>query len=188
MDAQAYIDEMRAKKRRNGIIGAVVAVILAIIILPGLFRDDGFSEKDLERVLSKVPELALTDPEKALADTILEPDTFRNALSYDLTGSTSFTPEEVQDIIAPVLPEDAEIMEIRVQGAVVYLDFQTESLRTMLEYVDADRSGSVDQIRKAVAPLEPQPEPFVPKSLAYYQISYDIRTGETTLLAIEDFS
>lgn len=188
MDAQAYIDEMRAKKRRNLIIGVVVVVILAIIILPGLFRDDGFSEGDLNAVLAQVPELALTKAEKDLADTILEPETFRNELTYDLTGSTTFTLEEVQDIIAPVIPMDAQILDIWVQGAVVCIDYQTENMRTILEYVDADRSGTVDQIRKAVAPLEPQPEPFVPKSLAFYQISYDIRTGETELLAIEDFS
>ena len=179
MDAQAYIDELRAKKRRNLIIGIALAMILAIIILPGLFKKDGFTQKDLENALAQVPELALTDVEKALADTILEPETFRNELTYDLTGSTSFTFEEVEYIIAPVIPMDVQILDIWVQGAVVCIDYQTENMRTILEYVDADRSGTVDQIRKAVTPTESQ---------ALYQISYDIRTGETKLLTIEDFS
>lgn len=188
MDAQDYIDELQAKKRRNRIIGVVIAVILAALILPGLFKKDGFTREDLENTLVKVPELALTQAEHDLANTILEPDTFRSKLTYDLTGSTAFTFAEVEAIIAPVVPADAEILDIFVQGAVVCIDFQTEHIRTILEYVDADRSGSVDQIRKSVAPLEPQPEPFAPKSLAFYQISYDIRTEETKLLAVEDFS
>lgn len=38
MEAQDYIDELNAKKRRNLIIGVAVAVIVAIIILPGQFK------------------------------------------------------------------------------------------------------------------------------------------------------
>lgn len=188
MDAQAYIDEMRAKQRRNLIIGVVVVVILAIIIVPGFFKEEGYNEADLAAALDAVPELALTDSEKALADTILEPDTFRSKLTYDLTGSTTFTMEEVKEIIEPVLPEDAAINEIGVQGAVVYIDYRTGDLRIVLEYVDADRSGTVDQIRKAVSHLEDQPEPLVPVSLDLFQISWDVRTENAKLLAVENFS
>lgn len=53
MDAQAYIDEMRAKKRRNLIIGAVIALILAAMILPGLFGKKGPDEEDLEAALTR---------------------------------------------------------------------------------------------------------------------------------------
>lgn len=183
MDAQDYIDQIRAKKRRNLIIGIAVAVMIALTLLPRLFE----KEPDLDALLAKMPELALTQAETDLADTILEPDTFRNALSYDALNITTFTLEEVQDIITPVLPEDAEIMEIGVNGAVVYIDYCAENMRTILEYVDPDRSGTVDQIRKAIAPLEPQPEPFAAESQGFYQITYNIRTGETKLLESLDF-
>lgn len=183
MDAQDYIDQIRAKKRRNLIIGIAVAVVLVLTMLPRLFE----KEPDLDAVLAEMPELALTQAEKDLADTILVPETFRNALSYDAANITTYTLEEVRHIIAPVLPENAEIMEIGVNGAVVYIDYCTDDLRTILEYVDPDRSGSVDHIRKAVAPLETSQEPFAAGAESFYQITYDIRTGETKLLESMDF-
>lgn len=183
MDAQDYINEVRAKKRWNLIIGIVIAVIIALTMLPRLFE----KEPDLNTALAQMPRLALTQAEKDLADTLLEPETFRSALSYDALTVTTFTLDEVQDIIAPVLPEDAEVMEISVNGAVVCIDYISGDLRVILEYVDPDRSGSVDHIRKAVAPLESQPEPFAPKSQGFYQITYNIRTGETKLLESMEF-
>ena len=184
MDAQAYIDELKAKKRRRRILAIVISVLVLLFMLPDIlaFWGVGGQEPELDTLLTLVPELELTQAEKDLADTILEPEIFRHALTYDATGYVAFTPDEVWELIAPVIPEGAAINEIRVQGAVICIDFQTGDLRTILEYVDPDRSGTVDQIRKAVAPLEPQPEPFTPESQGFYQISFDIRTGETTVL------
>lgn len=190
MDAQDYIDEMRARQRRNLIIGIAVAVILALIMVPRILSLFGVGDDlpDLETALAEMPELALTEAEIGLADTILEPDIFRNALTYEATGVTTFALEEVQEIIAPVLPEQGEIIEIGVQGAVVYIDYRTEGLRTTLEYVDADRSGSVDRIHKSVAQEEAQSGPLVPESQNFCQVRYTVATGETALVEFYDFS
>lgn len=79
----------------------------------------------------------------------------------------------MRGIIGAVLPENAQINAIGVRGAVVYIDYQESSRRVVLEYIDPDRSGSVDQIRKTVSLTE---------SGDFFQISYDIRTGKTSLL------
>lgn len=150
-EAQGYIDALHAKKRRNLIIGVVIAVILALLLVPRVLSlFDGPEYLDEETVLARIPALALTQAEKELADTILESETFRSALTYEATGVTAFSIEEVGDIIAPILPEDAVIEQIGVQGAVIYIDYSTRDLRAILEYVDADRSGTVDRVSKAV--------------------------------------
>ena len=149
--AQGYIDALHAKKRRNLIIGVVIAVILALLLVPrvlSLFDEPEYLDE--ATVLARVPALALTQAEMELAETILESDAFRSALTYEATGVTTFTAEEVGDIVAPILPEDAVIEQIGVQGAVIYIDYSTRDLRVILEYVDADRSGTVDRVSKAV--------------------------------------
>lgn len=168
--AQSYIDAVHAAKKRNLIIAAVVIVLLAVIMVPKLL---GGSEPEyLEE--SQVPAaLILTDAEKALAGTILEPDTFRKALTYDAIGTTTYTLEEVADIIAPVIPEVASINRIGVQGAVIFIDYDVAGQRIVLEYVDPDRSGVVDQIRKRV---------FAEKC---YMAAYNVAAGETKYSLIE---
>lgn len=91
-EAQGYIDALRAQKRRNLIIGVVVGVILAIFIIPRLLSMLGTDTEylDEESVLARVPALALTGAEKDLADTILETDTFRSALTYEAAGVAIF--------------------------------------------------------------------------------------------------
>lgn len=171
MDAQDYIDAIRAKKRRNLIIGVVIAVILGFFMVPRFLSMFGADTEylDEDTVLAQAPALALTGAEKELADRILEFDAFRDALTYEATGVTRFEYEDVQDILSPVLPADATVMEIGVQGAVIYMDYQSGARRVILEYVDADRSGTIDRIHKGVAST----------GQGVYYLQHTVRTGET---------
>ena len=173
MDAQDYIDELQAKKRRNRIIGiAVAAVCLLIFLIAFAGRNDG--ELSEAEALERVPSLALTDAELALADTILEHEDFRNALSYDIAeNTTAFSPEETETVIGSVIPADGEVTQVCVAGAVVVIDYRQPQHRIILEYVDADRSGTVDQIRKSLAPL------IDGVSTGCFQVNYNLTTGKT---------
>lgn len=152
MEAQDYIDELNARKRRNLVIGVAVAAACLLLFLMAFAGGNGkLTEAE---ALERVPMLALTDAELALADTILEHADFRNALSYDLVDNTiTFTPEDVADVIGSVIPADAEVTQVCVTGAVVTIAYTQPQFQILLEYADADRSGTVDQIRKSLTPL-----------------------------------
>ena len=172
MDTQAYIDEMRAKKRRNGIIGAVVAAACLLLFMIA-FAGGNDGELSQAEALDRVPALAFTDAELALADTILDHEGFRNALSYDLVeNTTTFTLEETEAVIGSVIPDDGNIIDICVAGAVVIIRYIQPQHQIYLEYADADRSGTVDQIRKTLAPL------INGTSTGCYQVDYNLTTGK----------
>ena len=172
MDAQDYIDDLQAKKRRNLIIGIAVAAACLLIFLIAFSggNDHELSEAD---ALDRVPGLALTGAELALADTILDNEQICNALSYDIAeNTTAFSTEDVKEIIAPVIPADAEVTQVCVSGAVVIISYAQPQHRIILEYVDADRSGTVDQICKTLTPL------IDGVSTGRYRVSCNLTTGK----------
>lgn len=172
MDAQDYIDELNAKKQRNITIGVVVVVACLLLFLMAFAGGNGGELTEAE-ALDRVPGLELTEAELALADTILEYEDFRNALSYDLVeNTTTFTLQETEAVIGSVIPADGNIIDICVSGAVVIIRYIQPQHQIYLEYVDADRSGTVDQIRKTLAPL------IDGTSKGCYQVDYNLTTGK----------
>ena len=59
-----------------------------------------------------------------------------------------------------------------VIGAVVVIDYRQPQHRIILEYVDADRSGTVDSIRKTLTPV------IDGVSTGLYQVNYNLSTGK----------
>ena len=172
MNAQDYIDELRAKKRRNLIIGTVVIAVCVILFLMA-FAGGNDTQLTEAEALDRVPGLALTEAELALADTILDHEDFRNALSYDLVeNTTTFTPEETEAVIGSVIPADGEVTEVCVAGAVVTIAYTQPQHQILLEYADADRSGTVDQIRKSLTPL------IDGAASGCYRVDYNLTTGK----------
>ena len=160
-------------KGKTGRFVLVVVLIAAVIFfaLLGWGKDGELTE---EEALSRVPSLALTEEELALAETILDYDDFRNALNYDLVdNSTAFSIEEAWDIYSSVIPENAEVTEVSVAGAVVIIDYTQPQHRIILEYADADRSGTVDQVRKTLTPI------IDDVSTGRYQVDQNLSTGKT---------
>ena len=170
-----YIAQVHAQKRKKTIIGVSISVVCVLLLL-FIFVDNSAKGAVLDEVtaLNCAPALALTEEELALADTILDHDDFRNALNYDLVeNSTAFSYEEIQAVIGPVIPENAEVTEVAVAGAVVIIDYRLPQYRIILEYVDADRSGIVDQIRKSLTPM------IDGVSTGCYQVDHNLTTGKT---------
>ena len=177
MDEQSvdYIAQVHAAKKRKTIIGIVAAVLCLLLIL-FIFTDNSEKGVVLDEVtaLNLAPALALTEEELALADTILDHDIFRNALSYDMVeNSTVFSLEETEAVIGAVIPEGAAVDEIAVIGAVVVIDCRLAPYRCILEYVDADRSGQVDSIRKSIVPI------IDGTSTGIYVLSHNFTTGKS---------
>ena len=160
-------------KGKTGRFVLVVVLIAAVIFFALLSwgKDGKLTE---EEALSRVPSLALTAEELALAETILDYDDFHNALNYDLVdNSTAFSIEETWDVYSAVIPENATVTEVAVAGAVVIIDYTQPQHRIILEYADADRSGTVDQIRKSLAPI------IDGVSTGRYQVDQNLSTGKT---------
>ena len=171
-----YIAQVHAQKRKRIIVSVSISVVCVLLLL-FIFVDNSEKGAVLDEVtaLNCAPALALTEEELALAETILDYDDFRNALNYDLVdNSTAFSIEETWDIYSAVIPENAEVTEVCVAGAVVIIDYTQPQHRIILEYADADRSGTVDQIRKTLAPL------IDGVSTGCYQVDHNLSTGKIT--------
>ena len=170
------IEQVHAAKRRRTVIGIALAAAV-ILLLAAIFGKgkNGEKEIDLEVALSRAPALALTEEELALAGTILEFDGFRDALTYDLAeNTTGFTWEETEAVVGPVIPEGAEILNIAVSGAVVCVEYRLPQYKITLQYVDADRSGSIDSIRKLLSPI------IDGTVTSVYALDHSLATGKTT--------
>ena len=169
MNEFSHVYEVKSKTGRFVITLVVIAVIVFIALLG--WGNDG--ELSMAEVLDRVPALALTQEELALAETILDYDDFRNALNHDLVdNSTVFSTEETWDVYSTVIPENAQVTEVAVIGAVVVIDYRQPQHRIILEYVDADRSGTVDSIRKTLTPI------IDGVSTGCYQVNYNLSTGK----------
>ena len=148
-----YMDKIRTFKSKHPVIMALCAVLILSAMVFLLFGGNKGELSEAE-ALSRVPSLALTDEELALADTILQYEDFRNALNHDLVDNTTvFSPEETEAIVGSVIPQEAEVLQIAVSGAVVVIDYRLPYQRVILQYADADRSGTVDQIHKTLEPI-----------------------------------
>ena len=120
-----------------------------------------------------MPSLALTEEELALAETILEYEDFRNALNHDLVDNTTvFSPEDTASVVGSVIPREAELLQIAVSGAVVVIDYRLPYQRVTLQYADADRSGTVDQIHKTLTPI------INGASTGCYTVDHNLSTGK----------
>ena len=174
METQEYLDELHAQKKRSALMGiAVAAVCLVMVLIIFSGRTPDPREISWEKALAQAPGLALTAEEKDLAGDVLEFDLFRNALNYELVDNTTvFTLEETGHIVSSVIPGDATVNEICVMGAVVVIDYTQPQHRIILEYVDADRSGTVDSIRKTLTPT------IDGTSTGCYQMSHNLITGK----------
>ena len=171
-----YIAQIHTQKRKNIIVGVAISIVCVLLLL-FIFVDNSEKGAVLDEVtaLNCAPALALTEEELALAETILDYDDFRNALNYDLVdNSTVFDIEKTWNIYSSVIPENAEVTEVSVAGAVVIIGYTQPQHRIILEYADADRSGTVDQVRKSLAPI------IDGVCTGCYQVDLNFSTGKIT--------
>ena len=170
-----YIAQVHAAKKKQTIIAVCVGIAAIVLLLFIFFRPgSGVKKLDEATALSKAPALAISAEELALAETILDHENFRNALNYDLVdNSTVFSPEDTASIVGSVIPDGAEVLEIAVSGAVVIIDYALPYQRIILQYADADRSGTVDQIHKTLSPI------IEGVSTGCYIVKQNLSTGKT---------
>lgn len=162
---QGYINAIHAQKRKTRLRTVLACVLTVLLCLAGwwIYMETHFYGEEIvtvstdeEKILKEMPALALTDAEKALAQTILEVPLIRDALSDDYTNPTVFETEDAAGYFSSILPVDANITEIAVNGHAVYFSYTVGNVYTIMEYNDPDMTGHVDTIFKcvAVSPLD----------------------------------
>lgn len=157
-DRTEQIMEMLYKKQRRRTMMKILAVFLAALLAVWGFLELRYSgdliyaaSTNKEKILKEMPELALTDEEQALAQTILEIPLIQEALSDSMLDSTDLNPEDLAEELAPVLPEGGNITDVFVMGRSVWINIIEGNRYTCLTYADVDSTGYVDQIGKTMA-------------------------------------
>lgn len=180
---QAYLDAMRARKKRKRRRIVIALVLAGLLCLTGywIYMETHFVGEtpvvvstDPEKILAQMPALALTQAEKDLAGRIQEIPAFREAMGTETPQEIPLDP--VEDAIAPVLPEDASVIEICVIQHSIYIDFWHDGFRVILLYLDSDASGSVDAIRKNIGVPK---SPDDPGARTVYSLEYVCALNKT---------
>lgn len=144
------------RKLRNRTVLACILTALVCVLSWWVYMETHFVmsqsivvETDGERILRERPELALTAQEKALWESILDFPVIREKMG---TGDAVVIPEpEIPGEVNGIIPENAELTEVALLlGANVSVDYRRDDLRIILEYLDVNRDGTVDMIRKTV--------------------------------------
>lgn len=158
-EERVLVDGLKRQKQklRKRMILACVITALVCLLSWWIYMETHFTmtrnvvvETNAQRLLGERPELALTQEEKALADSILEFPVIREKMEAEETVAIPLrqVPEEWKGI----LPENAELTEVAViLGTSVSIDYRWGDLRVIIEYLDPNQDGTVDLIRKTVA-------------------------------------
>ena len=153
----ACVDILRRQKRRNRnrIILACVLTVILCLTAWWLYMEFHFVEEKLvtvsnsqEDILAEMPQLALTQAEKAFAQELMLISDLRDALKND--GIQILPVESFESDLSPVLPENAVLIEVSVINKNFYVTYQLDNQQVMLEYCDANDDGVMDAVCKTI--------------------------------------
>lgn len=161
-EAMDYIHAIRRQKKRQRrrMIGLCLLTALVCVIGWWIYMETHFYGEtpwvvttDETVILAQMPELALTDGELQLADTLWIHPVIQPALS---AGEVAELPlDQLAELFGPVTPPGTTCTSVAVLSEhCVCLDFMGEDIRIFLEYFDLDSTDNVDLIRKSIAVLE----------------------------------
>lgn len=161
-DARADFERLLRKQRRKFVVRVLlVCLVMAMVWLIGWWihmersfdrRENRVVTTNASIILSQMPQLALTEAEQALADTIRSLPAVEAAIAAgELTQDIATA--HVAEEIGPVLPEDAEQLSVYVVHSNPAVEYCTDDLRVILEFLDPDNDGAVDCVRKTVGVL-----------------------------------
>ena len=162
-DTQEQILERVYRKQRRKTILFWVTIVLAAIMAVWGYLEVQFSGELIyaastneEKILKERPELALTDAELVLAETILEIPMVRDAINNESQESAVLDTDLLMPDFAPILPEGGRFIEIFVFRNSVFVSIINGKEYTCLQYTDVDQTGHIDMIAKtfAISPLD----------------------------------
>lgn len=187
-DRTEQIMEMLRKKQRRRTILTILSIVLAVVLTVWGFLEIRYSGELIyaastneEKILKEMPELALTDAEKELAETILVIPEIRDAIESG-QDSVTLNANALAPHLSPILPENGEIIEVFLFGKQIYISIVAGNRYTCLVYYDGDDTGHIDQIQKtlAISPLdEIGPDGNLGDVDEVYELFYAVGSGMT---------
>lgn len=161
-EAHAEFAQLLRKQRRKFTIRVLlVCLAMALVWLVGwwIHMETHFYGEtpelittDRDKILSQMPQLALTDAELELADIIRTLPAVETAIAAgEQTRDVALADVEAE--IRPALPGNTEQIRVSVINSAIYLEYDCDELRFSLGYLDPDNNGTVDCIRKLVGVL-----------------------------------
>lgn len=177
-----YVNETKKRRKRRCVIIVCVLLLLVCIVGWWLYMETHFSGKTLkdittdeEKILSEMPELALTQAEMDLADTVYDIPAVREAMQR--SEITEIPLESVAGYMTAVIPEDAGQIDISVtSGHNVDIELWFSDSRLILEYIDTDADGRVDIIRKTIGVLDGSEDTRAAKII--YTMEYAVASNQ----------
>lgn len=154
---QEIMEKLYKKHRRTQVLSRA-AVILALVLIVWGFLEIQFSGKLIyaastneEKILKEMPELALTDGELTLAQTIMDIPLIREALRDDAQDSANLDPEALAPYLSGIQPAEGQITDVFVMGQSIWINIIEGNRYTCLTYSDGDLTGHIDLITKTIA-------------------------------------
>jgi hypothetical protein len=188
-ETQEQILERVYRKQRRKTILSTFAIILALVLAVWAFLEVQFSGELIyiantneEKILKEMPELALTDEELALAETILEIPLVQDVINDNTQESAVLEAEKITPYLSGILPENGRFAEVFVFGHSVIISIIDGKQYTCMQYTDADQTGHIDFIAKTltISPLDEIGEDgYLGDVDEVYEITYAMGVGIT---------
>ena len=186
-DRVEQIMEMVYRKQRQKTVKHILSVIAVVLLLVWGFLELTHnseviyvSTNDADKILKEVPELALSDAELALVDTLFEIPEIQDALSDSYENSTTLSPTALMPYLSGICPEGGQITDVFVMGPSVTINIIVENRYICLTYSDDDRTGNIDFISKilAISRLDQlKDDGIIGKTKATYELYHPIGTN-----------
>lgn len=183
---EQIMEMVRRKQRRiktRNTLFVLLGILLALWGLLELRYDSQViysATDDQEKILKEVPELALSEAELALVDTLFEIPEIRDALSDSFEDSTTFIPETLMPYLSVICPEGGQITDVFVIGSSVTINIIVENRYICLTYSDGDQTGNIDFITKtlAISRLDQlKDDGIIGKTKALYELYHPVGTN-----------
>ena len=178
---EQIMEMLYRKQRRKSILNAISIFAVILLMVWGFLelRYDSvvgyISTTDQEKILKEVPELALSDEELALVDTLFEIPEIRDALSDSYEDSTALNLRTLDPRLSALCPENGQIIDVEVIGPSVLINIIEGNRYTCLVYSDGDRTGNIDLVTKilAISKLDQlTPDGHLGKVKATYELTH----------------
>lgn len=174
-DESAYLKAIARQKKRQTRRTVLLCMLPVLVVILGwwIYMEIHFNgmtpytvTTDEAVIFAEVPELQVTDGELSVTDTVFDHPALRDALE---DGAVEEIPlEQTADLLAVITPKGATATSVAVlSGQSICMDFSMEELRIILEYIDADGSGTVDLIRKTIGVTDQHGEPGTVYTMDY---------------------
>ena len=176
--------KFRRQKTKNTVIAILAAVVALWLVLETVFPGTLLyvASENEEKILRQVPELALTEAELALVDTLFEIPEIRDSLSGSYEDSTDLDPTALAPYLSGICPENGQITDVIVMGPEVLINIIVENRYICLVYSDEDQTGNIDLIYKilAISKLDRlEPDGPLGKLKAHYELTHAVGTNMT---------